>query len=90
MGGGMTSEYHEAVRRMKAQKRFRIHLIVFLSIQTMVVILNALFWQGYAWAVWPILGWGVGLLFHAASAYAPRGNRLDEKHVLEIMKTLKK
>jgi uncharacterized membrane protein len=90
LNAGMTGEYREAVRRLQAQRRFRIHGLVFLGVQACLVLLNAFTWRGYAWVVWPLFGWGVGLLFHAVSAYALRGSKLDERHVREIMKTLKK
>jgi uncharacterized membrane protein len=86
----MTGEYREAVRRLHARRRFRLHGLVFAISQALLLLVNILTWRGYAWVVWPLLGWGVGLLFHAASAFAPRGSRLDERHVREIMKTLKK
>ncbi|NTV52968.1 MAG: 2TM domain-containing protein [Candidatus Firestonebacteria bacterium] len=90
MNSGMTGEYREAVRRLQSQKHFYRHAVVFLICQITLGLLNLLAWHGYAWVIWPLLGWGVGLLFHALAAYAPRGNKLDERHVREIMKTLKK
>jgi uncharacterized membrane protein len=90
MTTGMTGEYREAVRRGLAQGRFRRHALVFIIVQALLLLINALTWRGYAWVVWPLLGWGVALAFHAAAAYAPRGSKLDERHVREIMKTLKK
>jgi len=90
LNAGMTGEYREAVRRLQAQKHFRVHLLVFLGVQVSLALCNALIWRGYAWAIWPFLGWGVGLLFHAASAFTLQGNKLDQRHVREIMKTLKK
>jgi len=86
--GGMTSEYHEAVRRLKARHRLRLHWIVFGVVQAGLLLLNALTWRGYAWSVWPLLTWGAALLFHSAVVLLPR-RRWDEKQVREIMRTLR-
>lgn len=59
-----------------AQKRasFKYHLATYL-------VVNAGFWilwyfsgqhrtdEGWPWPVWPLFGWGVGLLFHWMGAY---------------------
>ena len=90
LNAGMTGEYREAARRLKAQKRFRVHGLIFLIVQACLAFGNLILWHGYAWVIWPLLGWGVALLFHAVSVYASHGSKLDERHVREIMKTLKK
>ena len=35
---------------------------------------------GYFWAIWPMLGWGLGLGFHAAGTFFPNERKLD-RHV---------
>jgi hypothetical protein len=59
--------------RALARKRveFRTHLVVF-------TVVNGALWtiwwftgQGYAWPIWPMAGWGVGLLFHYLFEYRP-------------------
>lgn len=72
-----------------AHKRasFKRHLATF-------VIINLFFWilwfltrhkeeyrqHGYfPWPVWPMLGWGIGLLFHYISAYVSTGPDSVEK-----------
>ena len=33
------------------------------------------------WPVWPMLGWGIGIAFHYASAYVtPKGNAVDKEY----------
>jgi hypothetical protein len=54
-----------------ARKRveFRAHLIVY-------IVTNAALWtiwfftgRGYIWPVWPMVGWGIGLVFHYMFEY---------------------
>ncbi|MFL5787370.1 MAG: 2TM domain-containing protein [Flavisolibacter sp.] len=59
--------------RVLAHKRieFRSHLIVYC-------VINATLWtiwyftgKGYIWPIWPLAGWGIGLLFHYLFEYRP-------------------
>ncbi len=90
MPGGMTPEYREAVRRLQARKHFRVHATVYAAAMLILWGINAWFWEGYAWVLWPALAWGVGLVFHAAAAWSRRGSKLDEGHIRQILQTLKK
>lgn len=62
---------NDAQLRELARKRvdFRAHLIVYC-------VINGVFWiiwfvtgQGYAWPVWPMAGWGIGIIFHYLFEY---------------------
>jgi hypothetical protein len=66
-----------AERRLLVRKGLKWHV-------TAYVIVNALLWSiwvltsvtmdnwYYVWPIWPMLGWGVGLAFHAVSYFASR------------------
>lgn len=34
----------------------------------------------YAWPVWPMFGWGLGLFFHYLGAYYPKGNNVEKEY----------
>jgi len=62
------SQLHELARK---RVEFRSHLIVYC-------ITNAAFWviwfltgSGYPWPIWPLVGWGIGLVFHYLFDYRP-------------------
>ncbi|NES99551.1 MAG: 2TM domain-containing protein [Sphaerospermopsis sp. SIO1G2] len=48
------------------QKRqeFRSHLISFIVINAFLILLNLFTSPDYFWAIFPLLGWGIGLFFH--------------------------
>ncbi|MFM7085213.1 MAG: 2TM domain-containing protein [Hyphomicrobium sp.] len=46
---------------------FRAHLVVYLSVNAFLIILNLLGNSQHLWFYWPLLGWGIGLLAHAAA-----------------------
>jgi transcriptional regulator with XRE-family HTH domain len=49
------------VRRIK---RFYVHLMQYAIVITALFVINFLSSPQYIWAVWPALGWGVGVAFH--------------------------
>lgn len=56
-----------ARKQLKAKAEFRQHLTSYVVVNGFLVALWAITSRGYFWPVWPILGWGVGLTFHAVS-----------------------
>jgi hypothetical protein len=52
--------------RELARKRveFRRHLVVFCVINATLWLLWWMTGQGYPWPIWPLSGWGIGLVFH--------------------------
>ena len=53
-----------ALARLEAQRDYRTHVLVYVVVNAMLVAIWALTGQGYFWPVWPILGWGIGLVLH--------------------------
>lgn len=53
-----------------ARSAFQAHSTTFVIINTMLVAIWAITsFGGYFWPVWPILGWGVAVAFHAWATY---------------------
>lgn len=63
-----------ARRRAGAKMGWYIHVGVYLLVNFCLVLLSA--FRGHGWAVYPLLGWGLGLLIHGAVVWfvAPGGN----------------
>ncbi|WP_353932922.1 2TM domain-containing protein [Okeanomitos corallinicola TIOX110] len=53
-------------RMSNNQKRqeFKSHLITFIAVNGFLILLNLFTSPGYFWAIFPLLGWGLGLLLH--------------------------
>ncbi len=72
-----TEELHDVARkRLEERRDFRTHVVVYLTV-------NAMLWAIYAavavttgvwipWPVFPMLGWGVGLVIHAWTVYGDK------------------
>jgi hypothetical protein len=66
--------YKEAKKRLEEKKGFRIHTIVYVVVNAM---LATIWWftgakitgAGVPWFVFPLGGWGIGLLFHGLGVY---------------------
>ncbi len=53
-------------------KGLKIHLVVFLLVNTGLTTLNLLRNPEKLWFYWPLLGWGLGLVLHSAIFYRRR------------------
>ena len=67
MTTGMSEEqiYKQAKKRVEDKKGFFIHMIVYIVVNIMLVLI----WvfaadRGFPWFIFPLGGWGIGLLFH--------------------------
>lgn len=53
-----------AYLRAGAKLGFYIHLAVYVAINPLLIFINYSTSPRYLWFKWPLLGWGIGLLFH--------------------------
>lgn len=66
----MTDEQRQrAIRRIRAKQAFRIHLAVYVAVNALLVLIWAMTSATNFWPVWPILGWGIGVVAHGVSVY---------------------
>lgn len=78
--------YKEAKERVEALKGFYAHLAVYLAVNLGLFFLSMA--TGGTWFVWPLFGWGIGLLSHAVAVFVI-GGRLgsgwEERKIREYM-----
>lgn len=57
--------------RELARKRvdFRNHLVVYFVVNAALWIIWWVTGAGYMWPVWPMTGWGIGVIFHYVFEY---------------------
>ncbi len=56
----------ESVQKLKA---FYSHLITYVVVIILLFIINFISNPDYIWAVWPALGWGIGIISHGLSVF---------------------
>jgi len=62
--------HDKAVRRLKEQRDFRSHLLVYILVNTFLVVIWLLTDpHGFFWPVFPIAGWGIGVVMNAWDVY---------------------
>lgn len=48
---------------------FRIHLFTFMAVMGLLIIINLLNSPDVIWFIWPLLGWGLGLVLHGLKVF---------------------
>jgi len=61
--------YEAAKKRVKHKKDFYSHLVVYIVINLMLVLIWAFTGHGYPWFIWPLGGWGIGVIFHGLDVF---------------------
>jgi Na+(H+)/acetate symporter ActP len=56
--------YKKARERVEEKKGFFTHLIVYVLVNILLVIIWWLTGADYPWFLFPLGGWGIGLIFH--------------------------
>ncbi len=76
--GKVRSDYDKARKRVKAKKDFYQHLTSYTVLSIFFFLLNAVTSFGIWWFYWPMMGWGIGLLFHYFSTFGFPGTNLED------------
>jgi 2TM domain-containing protein len=79
-----------ATRRADMKLAFRSHLIAYVIVNAGLVTINLITSSGYFWAIWPIIGWGIGLAAHAVTVYMDAEgarDRLIQQELEKLRKT---
>ena len=80
------TRYQEAKKRVEEIRSFYLHFVIYLLVNAGLVVLNLLTSPEYFWFIWPILGWGIGLLIHGVTVFGGLwGKEWEERKIREIM-----
>lgn len=63
-----TEEYLAAKKAVEERLGFYVHLASYILVNGYFVFLSVRN-GGYFWAIWPLVGWGIGLAFHGISVF---------------------
>ena len=80
------TRYQEAKKRVEEIRSFYLHFVIYLLVNAGLVVLNLLTSPEHFWFIWPILGWGIGLLIHGVTVFGGLwGKEWEERKIREIM-----
>ena len=77
-----------ALKRAKVKIEFKIHLINYIVINAILAVINLTLTPDYLWFIWPLLGWGIGIIFHALNVYFSPNTSIKERMIEKEMKKL--
>ena len=80
--------YERARRRVREIRAFYRHLTVFVGVNVLLHIINFVASPRAYWAIWPLLGWGIGLVMHGVATYRwlPfAGKDWEERKIRQLM-----
>lgn len=79
--------YRVAKRRVAAKFTFVVHLAVYILVNGFLIYINLTTSPGYYWFIWPLAGWGIGLLLHGLQVFLyGQVSRLKQEMIEEEMK----
>ena len=81
-------KYNKAQERVKELKGFYGHLASYVLVISFLTFINLRFSPAHIWFYWPMVGWGIGLFFHAVGVFniiPVFGKDWDDTKVKEIM-----
>ena len=65
----VSSEEKKVLEQVREIKGFYFHLIMYVSVITLLFVINFITNPSYIWAWWAAMGWGIGITFHGLSAF---------------------
>jgi tellurite resistance protein TehA-like permease len=77
----------EATKAVNTKIGFYIHLVVYALVNAGLIAINLSTSTEHLWFKWPLLGWGIGVFFHALAVFVfPKGRLLRERMIARAMK----
>ena len=81
--------YQKAKKRVEAKIRFYVHLTVYVVVNILLIIVNLTTSTKYLWFKWPLIIWGLGLLFHSVGVrFSSAGYSIKERMIKKEMRRL--
>jgi len=70
-------EYAREQWLARQRREFRDHAVAYVIVNAFLIVVDLLV-SGGSWWYWALIGWGVGLAFHAYSTFFPNPEEVDK------------
>ena len=80
------NQLHELARK---RVEFRRHLVVYFVIISILWMIWFLTGAGYIWPIWPMAGWGIGVIFHYMFEYRSSSFLSEEEEFKKLKREMK-
>ena len=84
--------YQQARKIVEEKKGFYVHFAIYICVNILLVIIWAFpAGGGYPWFVWPLGGWGIGVLFHFLGVFVfSKRTRWESKQIEKEVEKIKR
>ncbi|MEO1260283.1 MAG: 2TM domain-containing protein [Bacteroidota bacterium] len=72
-------EIKRAKKKVKQKKEFYQHLMSYVTVNFALIAINLLTSPWHYWFIYPMLGWGIGLMFHYTDVFGIPGFGMLDK-----------
>jgi hypothetical protein len=79
--------YQEALKQVKRIKEFYVHVAVYIAVNAFLMVINMLTGD-FPWFIFPLGGWGIGLIAHAFDVYGTHGvfgQEWEDRKIRQLM-----
>lgn len=76
-----------ALKHLKKRRDFAAHVIVYVLVNSFIVAIWAATSGGFFWPVFPIVGWGIGVVMNGWDVW--RGDEFTEEQIIREMQRIK-
>lgn len=86
--GSLLEEYKKAYRNIviKEEKRvFKVHLVVYVFVNAVMASINLMYSPEVLWFVYPLIGWGIGLIAHYLTSVKWIEKRIKRREALAVL-----
>ena len=80
--------YRRAKKKVKELRGFYYHLICYITVIPLLIFINLMFTPEFLWFFFSLIGWGLGLAFHAMEVFGYNpflGKNWEERKLKELM-----
>ena len=77
------NDYRRAEKRVKAKLGFYFHLSLYIAVNIFLIVINFSTQTQHFWFKWPLMGWGIGVLFHALGVFVFSGKSAIIQQMIE-------
>lgn len=76
-----------AVKRLKKKRDFYAHLLVYVMVNAFIIVIWAVTSDGgFFWPIFPMVGWGIGVVMNAWDVW--RGDEFTEEEIKDEISRL--
>jgi hypothetical protein len=77
-----------AIQQLRKKRELQAHVLAYVTVNAFIVGIWFVTGVGFFWPIFPILGWGIGLIFHIWDVYSPE--RMTEEKIQRQMQRMRR